>query len=187
MHGSLLSYSVKNARVSLFGGRKKQRAKMPDRSGLGLGTEVEFLCGFLRLWKTGSLGGQLEPQAKRRNPISLFWWMACRATLLPKPSTWQVSMTPPRSPLIGHKILLLLPGELSVWQEFKPSSVFSTIIIIFLKFQQCPNKLLCLSSLSTSVIAKPLPEWAFYGARVTVSLPCLGSESAIWPCLYHSV
>lgn len=54
-------------------------------------------------------------------------------------------------------------------------SFFSTSIFFFLNLQQCPNKLLCLSSLSTSAISKLLPKGAF-----TVQMqPCPPSA---WEC-----
>ena len=54
--------------------------------------------------------------------------MVAWATLPPKPAAWQLSTIPPHSPLIGHKILLLLPEEWSLWHLFKHPPFFLTWI-----------------------------------------------------------
>lgn len=103
--------------------------------------------------------------------------MAPRATLLPKLEAWQLATSPSHSPLIGRKILLILPEELFGWHSFKPSSFFQPGF-----FQQCPNRSLGLSSQPTSVISKLLPEGAFYCANMNMLLPWLATCSSYSLC-----
>lgn len=110
--------------------------------------------------------------------------MVAWATLPPKPAAWQLSTIPPHSPLIGHKILLLLPEEWSLWHLFKhppfffnldfSNSILTSLLASHLRpLQLSPN--CCQSELSAEQI------WLWFSpVKLSPAPHCLHRSVPTW-------